>query len=113
MSRKCLYVIYFINSLYKLYILDENAPCVGLCYHNKEKCYSDGQCEEFDRGWPLNAREFGPPCVGICQYFRENNMPNPGYPFQHTGEIMTTPSPPPPLLLDNQNNRTCLEILNN
>ena len=60
------------------YILDENAPCVGLCYHNKEKCYSDGQCEEFDRGWPINAREFGPPCVGICQYFRENNMPNPG-----------------------------------
>ena len=99
-----------LHYLLIFHILDENAPCVGLCFHNKEKCYSDSQCEDYDRGWPINSKDFGPPCVGICQYFRENNMPNPGYPFQHTGEIMTTQSPPPLLP---QNNRTCLEILNN
>ena len=64
---------------------DENAPCVGLCYHNKLKCFNDENCEDFDKGWPHNYKEFGPPCVGICYLLRELNMPNPGYQFQHTG----------------------------
>ena len=42
--------------------------------------------EDYDKGWPMNAREFGPPCVGLCHYFRENNITNPGYQFQHTGK---------------------------
>ena len=42
----------------------------------------------------MNAKEFGPPCIGICHMLREMNIPNPGYPFQHTGEeTRTTPSP--------------------
>ena len=45
----------------------------------------EGGIEDYDKGWPMNAREFGPPCVGLCHYFRENNITNPGYRFQHTG----------------------------
>ena len=72
--------------------LDENAPCVGICYYNKEKCFKDLECEDYDKGWPLNYKDFGPPCTGICHYLRENNMPNPGYEFQHTG-IKPTANP--------------------
>ena len=32
---------------------------------------------EFSRGWPLNAAEFDPPCVGLCYYFRSLGMENP------------------------------------
>ena len=67
----------------------ENAPCVGICQHNKQKCYEDDQCADFDKGWPLNQIEYGPPCVGICQYMRENNLPIPEYeyPLQNTNNI--------------------------
>ena len=69
-----------------IFFIDENGPCVGICFHNKQKAMEKGS-EDYDKGWPMNAREFGPPCVGVCHYFRENNMTNPGYRFQHTGKI--------------------------
>ena len=76
------------NYLPALYIyfffIDENGPCVGICFHNKQKAMEVG-IEDYDKGWPMNAREFGPPCVGLCHYFRQNNITNPGYRFQHTG----------------------------
>ena len=28
----------------------ENAPCVGICQHNKQKCDEDEQCVEYDKG---------------------------------------------------------------
>ena len=68
-----------------IFFIDENAPCVGLCYHNKLKCFNDENCEDFDKGWPHNYKEFGPPCVGICYWHRVLNISNPGYQFQHTG----------------------------
>ena len=82
--------------------VDENAPCIGVCYHNKKKAM-DENCADYDRGWPLNAKEFGVPCVGICHMLREMNIPNPGYLFQHTGEE-TTPSPS---LFPNQSKCLC------
>ena len=53
--------------------------------------------EDYDKGWPMNAREFGPPCVGLCHYFRENNITNPGYKFQHTGKEIDFGDEPIPL----------------
>ena len=74
--------------LYIFFFIDENGPCVGICFHNKQKAMEKGS-EDYDKGWPMNAREFGPPCVGLCHYYRENNITNPGYRFQHTGKIDT------------------------
>ena len=71
-----------------IFFLDENAPCIGICYHNKLKSLEEGR-GDYSRGWPLNAKdfgkEFGPPCVGLCYVYREMNMmnmTNPGDPFQ-------------------------------
>ena len=36
---------------------------------------------DFSRGWPLNSAEFEKPCIGVCQYYRENNMVNPFTPI--------------------------------
>ena len=65
----------------------KNAPCIGLCFHNKLMALEaetaagaevqDANELDFSRGWPLNGAEFEKPCVGVCQYFRENNMVNP------------------------------------
>ena len=32
---------------------------------------------DFSRGWPLNARDFDPPCVGQCFHERKNGLTNP------------------------------------
>jgi len=72
----------------------ENAPCVGLCYHNKLQALEE-KSDDYSRGWPLNRKEFDrqPPCTGLCQMFREMNLPNPfDGRFQHTG---TRPTPKP------------------
>ena len=59
-----------------LILLAEDAPCIGLCYHNKLMALEQAEGEvneddlEFSRGWPLNAAEFESPCVGLCYYFR-------------------------------------------
>jgi len=69
-------------------VLDpKNAPCIGICFHNKLMALEaetaggnevpDANELDFSRGWPLNGAEFEKPCVGVCQYFRENNMVNP------------------------------------
>ena len=49
----------------------------------------EGRGDDYSKGWPLNAREFGPPCVGLCYMYRELNMTNPGDSFQHTGVAPT------------------------
>merc|ERR1712141_696596 len=72
----------------------ENAPCVGLCYHNKLQALEE-KSDDYSRGWSLNRKEFDkqPPCTGLCQMFRELNLPNPfDGRFQHTG---TRPTPKP------------------
>jgi len=67
----------------------ENAACIGICYHNKLQAMEEGRGDDYSKGWPLNAREFGPPCVGLCYMYRELNMTNPGDSFQHTGVAPT------------------------
>ena len=88
-------IIYESTNIDRIYIflfhIDSNAPCVGLCFHNKQKALAEKESEDYSRGWPLNSKEFGPPCVGLCHMFREMNVPNPGYKYQHTGI-----APPPP-----------------
>ena len=62
-----------------------NAPCIGLCFHNKLMAIAaaggskDVNSDELDfsRGWPLNARDFDPPCVGQCFHERKNGLTNP------------------------------------
>ena len=77
------------TSLFSLIsFLDENAACIGICYHNKLKSLEDGG-GNYSKGWPLNSKEFGPPCVGLCYMYREKNMDNPGDKFQHTGVTPT------------------------
>ena len=80
------------NKFFSIIFLDENAACIGLCYHNKLKSLEEGDGGDYSRGWPLNAKEFGPPCVGLCYMYREMNMTNPGDPFQHTGVTPTIPA---------------------
>ena len=68
------------------YFSAKSAPCIGLCFHNKlaalevevaaEAGVPDANELDFSRGWPLNGADFEKPCVGVCQYFRENNMVN-------------------------------------
>ena len=87
--------VFFLISLILLPMHeDENAPCVGLCYHNKLQALEE-KSDDYSRGWPLNRKEFDkqPPCTGLCQMFRELNLPNPfDGRFQHTG---TRPTPKP------------------
>ena len=56
----------------------------------------EGRGNNYDKGWPLNAKEYDPyknefywkyepPCVGLCYMYRKMNITNPGYPFQHNG----------------------------
>ena len=75
--------------LFWILFLDENAACIGICYHNKLQAMEEGRGDDYSKGWPLNAREFGPPCVGLCYMYRELNMTNPGDSFQHTGVAPT------------------------
>ena len=75
------------DKMYFFQISAKNAPCIGLCFHNKLMALEaetaggnevpDANELDFSRGWPLNGAEFEKPCVGVCQYFRENNMVNP------------------------------------
>ena len=74
--------------------IDKDTPCIGLCYHNKKKCYKNDQCTDYEKGYPLNvigtyvtlkkyfAASIGftkkyfsidenVPCVGICQYNKQ------------------------------------------
>jgi|ERR1712214_36443 len=71
----------------------KDAPCVGLCFHNKLQALEEKD-DDYSRGWPLNSKDFvdQPPCVGLCQMFRELNIPNPFHKYQHTG---TKPTPMP------------------
>ena len=74
---------------------DENSPCIGLCFHNKQQALNeenDVDSEDYSRGWPLNSNDFGPPCVGLCHLLREMNVENPEtlleeYRYQHTGVV--------------------------
>ena len=80
---------------YYLFLKDDNAACVGLCYHNKLQALKEEKNEDYSRGWPLNMKKFvdQPPCVGLCQMLRALNLPNTfDGRFQHTG---TRPTPSP------------------
>ena len=75
------------DKMYFFQISAKNAPCIGICFHNKMMALEeetaagaevpDANELDFSRGWPLNGADFDKPCVGVCQYFRENNMVNP------------------------------------
>ena len=80
--------IFDLTLFSSIFFLDENAACIGICYHNKLKSLEDGG-GNYSKGWPLNSKEFGPPCVGLCYMYREKNMDNPGDKFQHTGVTPT------------------------
>ena len=80
---------HYYTFLFWVFFLDENAACIGICYHNKLQAMEEGRGDDYSKGWPLNAREFGPPCVGLCYMYRELNMTNPGDSFQHTGVAPT------------------------
>ena len=86
---------YFFLNYFTYFIIpaDKNSPCVGLCYHNKLQALEENN-DDYSRGWPLNSKDFvdQPPCVGLCQMFRELNIPNPFHRYQHTG---TKPTPRP------------------
>ena len=74
------------DKMYFFQISAKNAPCIGICFHNKMMALEeetaagaevpDANELDFSRGWPLNGADFDKPCVGVCQYFRENNMVN-------------------------------------
>merc|ERR1712037_887507 len=73
-----------VTGLREKSLIQKNAPCIGLCFHNKLMALEaetaagaevpDANELDFSRGWPLNGADFEKPCVGVCQYFRENNM---------------------------------------
>ena len=35
--------------------LDEDIACIGICYHNKKKCYEEDQCADHEKGYPLDV----------------------------------------------------------
>ena len=86
LSSKLFHIFYYSYT-------DKDAPCVGLCFHNKLQALEEKD-DDYSRGWPLNSKDFvdQPPCVGLCQMFRELNIPNPFHKYQHTG---TKPTPMP------------------
>ena len=35
--------------------IDEDTACIGICYHNKKKCYEEDLCADHEKGYPLNV----------------------------------------------------------
>merc|ERR1712037_441744 len=55
-----------ITGLREKSLIQKMHPALGFAFITNEL--------DFSRGWPLNGADFEKPCVGVCQYFRENNM---------------------------------------
>ena len=45
-----IYLAVSIGFTKNYFSIDENVPCIGICEHNRQKCYLDKHCVDYDKG---------------------------------------------------------------